>query len=392
VRAFFSAAAVGKESRSWSAGNLADRFTGATPNYDLSSPSAKRLLQLSSVRFLIMQPLESATLIPAFVESSKSAMKPGEVPLAETVWTINGITKRVLFQHPPSSPKTIITHIEPGRTDLLFSIALQPSGYGGPCGDGVDFQVDVRAGNGAVSRMFHHFINPYGNPADRKWFDERLNLSSYMNQNVAIALSTGPGPKGDSCMDWSGWGDLSFEQPELKVAYRNEVSIYEYSSVLPRAAVFYRAELTPGDDSVLSRLVDPNFNIFERCLVKSSDLTFDVRSELDALNSGAPGQATPATIVSERSDEVEIEAFADRRALLVLNDTDYPGWCAYVDGQKMRVLNVDYLFRGVLIAAGRHRVVFRYEPKSFRFGGGLSALALMGLALTVRYHERLPFR
>ncbi len=44
---------------------------------------------------------------------------------------------------------------------------------------------------------------------------------------------------------------------------------------------------------------------------------------------------------------------------------------------------VDYLLRGTTLAAGRHRVEFRYEPTSYRVGWIVSLLALAALIATV---------
>ena len=60
----------------------------------------------------------------------------------------------------------------------------------------------------------------------------------------------------------------------------------------------------------------------------------------------------------------------------MLTDTSYPGWKATVDGEDAPLHRVDYLFRGVQVDAGRHRVEFRYEPASWRIGVAISAGAL----------------
>ena len=44
------------------------------------------------------------------------------------------------------------------------------------------------------------------------------------------------------------------------------------------------------------------------------------------------------------------------------------------------ILSANYLFRGVLIPAGKSTVEFRYEPRSFQAGLALSLAAVMVLA------------
>jgi uncharacterized membrane protein YfhO len=60
----------------------------------------------------------------------------------------------------------------------------------------------------------------------------------------------------------------------------------------------------------------------------------------------------------------------------------YPGWEATVDGRPSRLDRVDYLFRGVPVAAGRHVVELRYRPASWRAGWIVSLVALLALLAT----------
>ena len=78
-----------------------------------------------------------------------------------------------------------------------------------------------------------------------------------------------------------------------------------------------------------------------------------------------------------------VRASSDERGLLVLGDNDFPGWKAKVDGREVPIERVNYLFRGVEIGAGSHRVEFSYEPLSWRIGWITSLLSLAALATAV---------
>jgi hypothetical protein len=369
--------------------DLYDRFTGVGPYYSFASLKARRLLQLSSVRYLITKtPFTENSLIPQFLEMSGSTDVSTEAPLAGSEWTISGATKQVLVQHFPSSPQSVKTEIEPGRTEFLFSLDIEPKESGGACG-GVDFMMDVRDANGAVERVFHDFIKSYGNPADRHWFDERVNLDAYSGQQVELILSTTPRPGRYNCMGLAGWADMKFGKPLFNLVYDKEVRIYEYSSVLPRAAVFYQAEMAATEEQALTRLIDPEFNVFQRVVVTPSGLNRRTARQFEEMNSMPARDATPATIVRLESREIDIDASLDRRGILVLNDTNYPGWRAYVDGKEASILSANYLFRGVLLESGRHHLAFRYAPISFRVGTIISVLSAIGLLVAALFPNRL---
>ncbi|MGD8814013.1 MAG: YfhO family protein, partial [Anaerolineales bacterium] len=77
---------------------------------------------------------------------------------------------------------------------------------------------------------------------------------------------------------------------------------------------------------------------------------------------------------------IEIEVRAEQATWLVLSDTWYPGWRAFVDDGETEIHRADYLFRAVHVPAGEHLVVFRYEPLSVRIGLILSALGCLAVA------------
>jgi uncharacterized membrane protein YfhO len=86
------------------------------------------------------------------------------------------------------------------------------------------------------------------------------------------------------------------------------------------------------------------------------------------------------------TNEVRLTASAPGSSVLVLSDSDYPGWKAWVDGRAVEVLRVNHAFRGVALEPGRHQVRFRFDPWRFRAGAWISTgalLLLLGLASRV---------
>jgi uncharacterized membrane protein YfhO len=66
--------------------------------------------------------------------------------------------------------------------------------------------------------------------------------------------------------------------------------------------------------------------------------------------------------------------------MLLLGDKIEPEWHAYIDGKQAPVLRANYLFRGVHVPGGTHKVVFKYEMKPSGFFLVL-ACDLVGLLL-----------
>jgi hypothetical protein len=184
-------------------------------------------------------------------------------------------------------------------------------------------------------------------------------------------------------------GDMTWAPAFAKI-YDSEVKVYEISPTLPRASVFSRIEILP-DEQVLARLKDASFRpeesvILSRELLADADLV-TLRS-LEGQASSASGN-TAATIVSYQSQRMEIEANAGSTSLLMLTDTNYPGWRAFVNGQPTPIVSANYLFRGVVVPKGKSKVEFVYQPDSFRLGVAISIVALIALAgLLLRERRR----
>jgi len=86
-----------------------------------------------------------------------------------------------------------------------------------------------------------------------------------------------------------------------------------------------------------------------------------------------------ASITSYRDEVVEIETDTPDRRLLVLSDVHYPGWSARIDDHPAALYRANFAFRAVSVPAGRHHVVFAYQPASFRWGLTLTSIALVTL-------------
>ena len=82
----------------------------------------------------------------------------------------------------------------------------------------------------------------------------------------------------------------------------------------------------------------------------------------------------------DEPDRVVLTAGADWAGRLVLTDSYYPGWRAWVDGRPAPIERADDAFRAVRLPPGEHAVEMRYEPASFRVGMFISLLALAALA------------
>ena len=98
---------------------------------------------------------------------------------------------------------------------------------------------------------------------------------------------------------------------------------------------------------------------------------------------------TPASVVRYDADYLSLEIDARADGLLVLTDTFYPGWHVWVDGIEQPIVRTNFLFRGVVVRAGPHRVEFKFQPASFALGLTISLITIGLLLLAAAVHVSL---
>ena len=96
---------------------------------------------------------------------------------------------------------------------------------------------------------------------------------------------------------------------------------------------------------------------WQKVRVEGRDVALDDVTRADLL---------PVQIVSYDDLDVRLRLACPAECLVVLNDLDYPGWRATLDGQLAPILRVDGVVRGVRVGAGEHALAFSYHPWHWR--------------------------
>ena len=159
----------------------------------------------------------------------------------------------------------------------------------------------------------------------------------------------------------------------LELAFEGEVKVYRNTAVLPRAYLVRNYRVIEDGRARLQWLKGSLFEPRQQVVLEEEPRTlFEVAvgKELEEVD-----------IVSYGPEEVEIELGEHEGGLLVLSDTYYPGWRAYVDGEEQKILRANHVFRALAVPPTAQRVVFRYGAPSFTAGAWLSGAALGIFAL-----------
>ncbi|PIU01558.1 hypothetical protein COT68_02585 [bacterium (Candidatus Torokbacteria) CG09_land_8_20_14_0_10_42_11] len=160
-------------------------------------------------------------------------------------------------------------------------------------------------------------------------------------------------------------------EEKFKLVYDREIKIYENKKVLPRVFLVPKARVIAEKEKILVALASENFN----------PLTEAIFEEAPPFSGGNNLQGSTSEILEYSSNQVKIKTDLTADGFLILADTDYPGWQVYVDGAKDKIYRANYLVRGLCLKAGKHEVVFKFEPKSVKMGLYISAITIIMIIL-----------
>ncbi|MCL4459321.1 MAG: YfhO family protein [Chloroflexi bacterium] len=177
----------------------------------------------------------------------------------------------------------------------------------------------------------------------------------------------------------------------LRIVHLGDVKIYRNLAALPRAFLVPEVELVSNDAAALDWLRRPTFRPREQAVIVQDDWPGG-----DQNLSGAGTDQATVDILEYSPERIVLHMRSAHAGVLVLTDSYYPGWRAWVDGHEQRIMRVDYLFRGLVLKDGEHTVEFRYEPRPLLIGLLLSlctlALALIWVIISIVLPKAAPFR
>jgi hypothetical protein len=158
----------------------------------------------------------------------------------------------------------------------------------------------------------------------------------------------------------------------------NTIKLYRNRNPLPRAWLA-RDHRVLDEKSILAILSGKEFNPRKEVLLE----------EEPAVNPSKPPLAKRGDVeekglefISERNNRLQLLVEAKEDSLLVLSDTYFPGWKAYLDGNPVKIFRANYNFRAVSLPPGKHEIKFVYHPMSVKLGALVTSLGIIGILVT----------
>lgn len=189
--------------------------------------------------------------------------------------------------------------------------------------------------------------------------------------------------KEDNPRTGADWHFERFSGDNVQGLYQlGKFQFYKRQPTLPRIFLTTKYAVAQDDGQIIQKIYDPNFDLKTLILEKEPPL---------AIPDYAADIVSPE-VVKYRPNEVTIKTNVEYNSLLYLSDAYDPDWNVYIDSQKAELLRAHYAMRAVAVPAGDHRIVFRYEPKSFYQGAFVSLSSITALlVLSVYFAKKRKF-
>ncbi len=274
--------------------------------------------------------------------STGNMLAPDDEHILKSRFEIDGDSRQVLFQHPPSCI-SITGGTGSGDSRVSAAVALDPRALGG-AGDGMWFECTSQG-----CLIYSRYLDPKGRDDERRW----VPVEFCPGLRDELRLITLPGV--DYFNDWGGWGDLRVnEAPGIHGRTYQGVRVYENEDAYPRA--YFAEKVIWVKDSSVSR------SLLSSGRLEGGAVLMEGRTQEERYRGGE------LRWLSMGDEHLSLELDAKGDGALILSQTYFPGWQAWLDDKETRIYPADHVFQGVLLPQGRHELNLVYRPRAFRIG------------------------
>jgi hypothetical protein len=176
---------------------------------------------------------------------------------------------------------------------------------------------------------------------------------------------------------------LLSNEGRFRQVHSGDVKIYKALDVLPRAYAVHRTRVIADDEAALQAMAEPTFDPARTAILAGGREIDDPQPD--------PAESA-VTVLTYEPEEIVLRTSLSAPGYVVVSDSWYPGWEVAVDGQPAAMERANLAFRAVYVSQGTHTVRWAYRPESYLAGLGLSAAALLAVAvalLALRGQRRL---
>lgn len=147
---------------------------------------------------------------------------------------------------------------------------------------------------------------------------------------------------------------LTFEEikdPTFKQVFTDKtIRVYENLKVFPRAFFVNNTYLAVTKQDAINALFDVKYSLSSRAIVEGVTDKKNFKNLWSIVGK--------INFKSYSGNKIVLTTENTGDAFLVLTDSFYPNWHAYIDGKETKIYLTNYNFRGIIVPKGKHAVEF----------------------------------
>jgi hypothetical protein len=160
---------------------------------------------------------------------------------------------------------------------------------------------------------------------------------------------------------------MSPDQKEVMTSSAG-IKVFEVAGGMPRSWAVHKVSIVPATADLAAHL-NP----------------LDLANETIVPNRPPPLETCSddrVTVAAHKPEYVAIDVDMNCRGMVILADTNSPGWVATIDGNRVPIYAAYMFLRGVVADRGHHRIEFRYRPWSV-YAGAILTFGSFAVALVL---------
>jgi len=146
--------------------------------------------------------------------------------------------------------------------------------------------------------------------------------------------------------------------------------LIENKDPFPRVIWVHHAEVIAAPEEIMMRLRSDDFDPRLIVLLEQAP-----SRPLAMRTTNVPSASVQITDYQINSINVVFNASSD--GWLLFSEQFYPGWKAWCDEKSVPIYRANYILRAIPVPAGKHKVVMKYCPLSFKAGAAMSLISLL---------------
>lgn len=232
---------------------------------------------------------------------------------------------------------------------------------------------------------------------DRGWFEGGLSVSRRNNiENYLLNANGDPFVTAKvlgmysvkyilSYSDISGSEIYKEKDFNLGKEFGVKLNLLRNDMAIPRVSFVPEADYQTDEKAVFGKINTLEHNPAKTVILedKPKIIPDEFKGALDNFK-----KDNQVNIIKDENSQTVISADITNHGFLVLSDIYYPGWKVKVDGKEDKILRANYLARAVELDPGHHKVIFYFDPISFKLGAGISIITFVFILLYI-FHNTL---